>query len=113
MNEAKPLIKFDDFSKVDMRIGCVESAEEIEGSDKLIKMQVDFGDMGKRQILAGIKSHYAPADLIGKKFPFVVNIEPRTMMGYESQGMILAADFEDMPVIFHLDKDVNNGTVIR
>jgi len=54
MNEQKPLIKFDDFSKVDMRIGYVESAEEIEGSDKLIKMQVDFGDMGKRQILAGI-----------------------------------------------------------
>ena len=53
------------------------------------------------------------ADLIGKKFPFVVNIEPRRMMGYESQGMILAADFEDTPVVFHLDEDVSNGTLIR
>ncbi|HNU76538.1 MAG TPA: methionine--tRNA ligase subunit beta [bacterium] len=113
MNEQKPLIKFDDFSKVDMRIGYVESAEEIEGSDKLIKMQVDFGDMGKRQILAGIKSNYTPADLVGKKLPFVVNIEPRKIMGNESQGMILAADFEDKPVIFHLEKDVSNGTLIR
>lgn len=113
MNEQKPLIKFDDFLKIDMRVGYVESAEEIEGSDKIIKMQVDFGDMGKRQILAGIKPNYTPADLIGKKLPFVVNIEPRKIMGNESQGMILAADFEGAPVIFHLDKDVSNGTLIR
>ena len=113
MNEQKPLIKFDDFEKIDMRIGYVEVAEEIEGSDKLIKMQVDFGEMGKRQILSGIKLWYTPEDLLGKKFPFVVNIEPRNIMGHESQGMIVAADFEDVPVIFHLDKDVSNGTLIR
>ncbi|HOD01247.1 MAG TPA: methionine--tRNA ligase subunit beta [bacterium] len=113
MNGPKPIIKFEDFAKIDMRIGRVVSAEEIIGSDKLIKMEVDFGNMGKRQILAGIKSWYKPDDLVGKKLPFVVNIEPRKMMGFESQGMLLAADSDGSAVILFPEKDVENGTLIR
>jgi len=113
MNEARDLIKYDEFSKVDMRVGTVVSAEEIEGSDKLIKMEVDFGQMGKRQILAGIKMWYRPEDLVNKQLPFVVNIETRKMMGFESQGMILAADSEDRAVIFLPERSVENGTIIR
>ncbi len=113
MTEMKPLIKFDDFAKVDMRIGTVLLAEEIEGSEKLIKMEVDFGDLGKRQILAGIKSWYKPEELVGKQLPFVVNIEPRKMMGLESQGMILAADSDDKAVILLLEQTVINGTLIK
>ena len=109
----KPLIKFDDFAKVDMRIGTVLLAEDIEGSEKLIKMEVDFGDLGKRQILAGIKSWYGPEDLVGKQLPFVINIEPRKMMGLESQGMILAADSNDGAVILLPDQTVINGTLIK
>lgn len=113
MTEMKPLIKFDDFAKVDMRVGTVVSAEDIEGSEKLIKMEVDFGDLGKRQILAGIKSWYGPEDLVGKQLPFVINIEPRKMMGLESQGMILAADSNDGAVILLPDQTVINGTLIK
>lgn len=113
MTEMKPLIKFDDFAKVDMRIGTVLLAEEIEGSEKLIKMEIDFGDLGKRQILAGIKSWYKPEELVGKQLPFVVNIEPRKMMGLESQGMILAADSDDRAVILLLEQTVINGTLIK
>lgn len=113
MTEMKPLIKFDDFAKVDMRVGTVVSAEDIEGSEKLIKMEVDFGDLGKRQILAGIKSWYKPENLVGKQLPFVINIEPRKMMGLESQGMILAADSDDDAVIFLPEQIVINGTLIK
>lgn len=113
MNEPKPLIKFDDFSKVDIRIGTVVLAEDIEGSEKLIKMEVDFGDLGKRQILAGIKLWYKPEDLVGKQLPFVINIEPRKMMGLESQGMVLAADSNDGAVILLPRQTVINGTLIK
>lgn len=113
MTEMKPLIKFDDFAKVDMRVGTVVSVEDIEGSEKLLKMEVDFGDLGKRQILAGIKSWYKPENLVGKQLPFVINIEPRKMMGLESQGMILAADSDDKAVILLLEQTVINGTLIK
>jgi methionine--tRNA ligase beta chain len=113
MNEPKELIKYDDFSKIDMRVGTVLSAEEIEGSEKLIRMEVDFGQIGKRQILAGIKMWYKPGDLINKQLPFVINIEPRKMMGLESQGMILAADSNDKAVILLPDSSIENGTSIR
>ena len=113
MNDAKPIIKFEDFSKVDMRIGTVISAEEIPGSEKLLKMEIDFGDVGKKQILTGIKTWYKPSDLVGKQFPFVINIEPRKMMGFESQGMILAADSNNVAVVLLPEKNVENGISIR
>lgn len=113
MNDPKTLIKYEDFSKVDMRIGTVLSAEEVEGSEKLINMKVDFGPLGERQILAGIKVWYRPEDLINKQLPFVINIEPRKMMGFESQGMILAVDSDDKAVIFLPEESVENGTAIK
>jgi len=113
MNEPKSLIKFDDFNKIDLRVGTVIFAEEVEGSEKLIRMEVDFGLLGKRQILAGIKAWYKPQDLMNKQLPFVLNIEPRKMMGLESQGMILAVDSGDKAVIFFLDESVENGAPIR
>ena len=102
-----------DFNKIDIRIGTVTSAEEVEGSEKLIKMEVDFGETGKRQILAGIKAWYKPEDLKGKQLPFIINIEPRKLMGFESQGMVLAADSNDNAVLFMLDKSVEDGTPVK
>jgi tRNA-binding protein len=86
------MITIDDFLKVEIRVGTVLEATEVEGSEKLIKQVVDFGELGERQILSGIKKWFKPEDLVGKQFVYVTNLEPRMMMGLESQGMLLAAE---------------------
>jgi len=88
-------IKIDDFAKVHLVVGTVAQAESVEKSDKLIKLQVDFGDLGTKQIFAGVKKYYKPEELIGKQGIFVVNLKPRKIMGMESQGMMLFAEGED------------------
>lgn len=95
---AKPAldtVTIDEFAKSYLAIGLIEHCETIEKSDKLLKLQVDFGDVGKRQILSGIRKFYKPEDLIGKQALFIVNLPPRMMMGMESQGMLLTAEKED------------------
>jgi len=83
-------ISLDDFKKVEIQIGEILSAEKIEGSDKLLKLVVNFGDH-ERQVLSGIAAFFPnPEELVGKKCPFVTNLAPRVMMGLESQAMILA-----------------------
>lgn len=106
------MISFDDFSKLDIRIGKILSAEKVEGADKLIKLQVDFGEE-KRQIVSGIAEFYAPEDLIEKEFPFLINLEPRTLRGVESHGMILAADIDGKPVLLQPEEEVPAGSKIR
>ena len=104
-------ITIDDLKKLDIRIGKIISAESIEGSEKLLKLQVDFGEF-TRQILSGIAKFYTPVDLVGKKCLFIVNLEPRMMMGLESQGMLLAAGAEGGAVLLHPDKEVPEGVKI-
>jgi methionine--tRNA ligase beta chain len=113
MNELKPQIKFDEFAKSDIRAGTIETVTEVEGSEKLLKLDVDFGELGKKQILSGIKQWYKTEDLEGKQYVFILNIEPRQMMGLESQGMILAADMPEKPVLLVPLEKVPNGTIIR
>lgn len=104
------MITIDDFSKVEIKIGKIILAEKIENADKLLKLQVDFGSE-KRQIVSGIAQYYQPEDLVGKECPFVVNLEPRTLMGVESQGMIVAAKTEDGgAVLIQPDKEVAPGS---
>ncbi len=90
----KPIITYDEFAKMDLRIGRILHCEEKEGSDKLLRLKVDFGEEGTRNILSGIKDWYKPEDLIGKDFVFIINLESRMIMNEESQGMILAAEGE-------------------
>jgi len=106
------MINFDDFQKVDLRVAKVITAEKIEGSEKLLKLQVDLGDE-KRQIIAGVAQFYKPEDLTGKEIVIVANLEPRTVFGLESKGMLLAADNSGRPVLLILDKEVPPGTKIR
>lgn len=106
------MITIDDFAKVELRVGTVLEAEEVPGSEKLIKQIVDFGELGQRQVLSGIKQWYKPSQLVGKQFIYVVNLEPRKMMGMESQGMILATDTEK-PIILKPSKKVPAGSKIR
>lgn len=102
------MINYDDFSKVEMRVGTILSAEPVEKSEKLLKLEVDFGEE-KRQILSGIAKYFTPEDLIGKQTIFVTNLEPRQMMGLESNGMLLATGTEDDIVLFEPNKQVPNG----
>ena len=82
-------ISFNEFKKADIRIGTVKTAEKIPDTDKLLKLQVEFGDGEIRQIVSGIAEYYSPDELCDKQFPFVYNLEPRTIRGEESNGMIL------------------------
>jgi methionine--tRNA ligase beta chain len=106
-------ITFDDFQKLDLRVGKIVAAESVEGSEKLLRLEVDLGEE-KRQVVAGIaKVHQNPAELVGKNFIVLANLEPRKLMGLESQGMILCADSDDGPVCLTTLKDVSPGTKIR
>jgi len=112
-------ISFDDFKKLEIRIGKIVEAERVEGSDKLIKLVVDFGvdEAGlatKRQIIAGIGKNYAPEQLLGKKCPFAYNLEPKSLKGLESQGMILCPSNQDgKPVLLHPDIEVLPGSMVK
>ena len=87
-------ISFDDFTKVQLRVGRVIEAGEHPNADKLIVLRVDLGDE-QRQIIAGLKAYYAPEQLLGKDIVIVANLAPRMMRGLESQGMLLAASSPD------------------
>ncbi len=90
MSEDKPTITFDDFAKLDLRVAKIIEAENHPNANKLICLKIDLGSE-ERQIIAGIRGHYEPAELIGKQIVVVANLAPRTMRGLESQGMLLAA----------------------
>jgi methionine--tRNA ligase beta chain len=93
------MITIDDFVKVDMRVGKVIEAKDVEKSEKLIRLVVDFGEFGKRIIFTAVRQYgYTPEFFLGKQFFFVVNLLYRKMMGEESQGMIVAVDGPDKPL---------------
>jgi methionyl-tRNA synthetase len=107
-------LTIDEFAKLEARVGVVLSAEAVEGSEKLIKLMLDFGEEKPRQILSGIHTWYEPETLVGKRMLFVVNLAPRTMMGLESQGMLMAVDGVDgAPVFLVPEKDVLAGAKVR
>ena len=89
------MISFEDFKKVSITIGEVKSAERVPNTDKLIRLMVDVGEGEDRQIISGIAEYTEPDTLVGRKFPFITNLEPRTIKGLESNGMILAVSSED------------------
>ena len=108
-------ISFDDFSKVDVRVGTIERVEEVPKSDKLMKLIVDLGDH-TRTIIAGIKQERLnPEELEGRQALFVVNLEPRKMMGEVSQGMLFDIGYADgvTPVLAVPETLVPNGVRVR
>ncbi len=109
------IVTFEDWSKLDLRVGEIEEVEEIEGADLLWKITVDVGnEIGKRTICAGIKKYYSQEELKCKKIIVFVNLSPRKMRGIESQGMLLAAGSkeEDICVLVSPEKDVEVGMKI-
>ena len=113
------MIQFEDFKKVELKIAKVISCERIEGSEKLLKLTVDCGDKDEtgaprfRQILAGVGKIYTDSEMVGREIVVVVNLAPRMMMGLESQGMLLAADSSEGPVLLRPDKEVLAGSEIK
>lgn len=109
--ETNKKITYDDFKKVEMKIGKILSVEPVPASDKLLKLSVDFAEGGPRQILSGIAKYFPdPKTLIGKKVAFVTNLLPRKMMGLESDGMILAVHTEDKLAIMEVPDFIKEGT---
>lgn len=108
----KPEIQFDDFAKLDIRIGHVVAAEKMEKSNKLLKLTVADG-FGERTILSGIAQHYSPEEMLGKQVTFIANLAPRKMMGIESQGMILMAEDEQGKLrLLQPNEPVSPGSVV-
>lgn len=109
----KPNATFDDFVKLDIRIGTIKVAEQHPNADKLLRLELDFGEE-TRQILAGIAETYPdPTVLIGKQIPVVFNLEPRKIRGLESQGMIMATDNDAGIVLLHPEEEVAAGSLVR
>ena len=108
------VISFDDFVKVKMRVGKVLEACEHPNADKLLVLKVDIGEQQQRQIVAGIKGHYSPETLIGKRIVVVTNLAPRMMRGQESQGMLLAASTpeHDKVILLTTDADIEPGSAV-
>ncbi|KKT80787.1 MAG: hypothetical protein UW78_C0025G0012 [Candidatus Azambacteria bacterium GW2011_GWA1_44_9] len=101
-----------DFNKLAIKIGTIRSAEKVQGSSKLLRLDVDLGHE-HRQVLAGIGEKYNPKDLKGKQIPVLANLEPRKIMGQQSNGMILAVDVSGEPILLHPAEKVANGSQIR
>ena len=109
------MITYDDFKKIDLRVAKILKAERVEGSEKLVKLQIDVGELGERQLVAGIGTVYEPEILVGKRIVIVANLEPKKLMGIESNGMLLAAANKDESkvILISPEKDVEVGSKIR
>lgn len=107
-------VNFSDWQKLDLRVGKIINVEEIEGADRLYKLEIDLGKLGKRTLVAGIKPFYPKDELVGKSCVVFANLEPRTLRGIESQGMILAATNENVSEVRLLqpDEDIELGSKV-
>jgi methionyl-tRNA synthetase len=106
-------ISIDDFSKVELRVARVESAELVEGADKLLKLQIDIGGEEKRQLVAGMAPYYSPDEITGKTIVVVANLEPAEIRGERSDGMLLAAQKGKQVRLLTVDGDLPPGSKIR
>lgn len=117
------MIKYDDFAKLDIQVAEVKKAEPVDGSEKLLRLEIDLGNE-RKQIIAGIAKEYKPGELIGKQIIVLANLEPKKLMGLESDGMLLAADprftegsgeasDENGPVLLIPEKSVKLGSKIK
>ena len=112
MKEIKPEITFEEFSKMDLRVGKVLGAEPVPGTDKLVKLTVDIG-IKNITLVAGIRETYTPDEVIGKEIVVIVNLKPRKIRGILSEGMLLAAETDDgKPILLTPDREVSPGSSI-
>ncbi len=105
-------MSIDLFKKIDLRVGVVKSCERIPGTTKLLRLIVDLGELGDRQLVAGIGEYYKPEELVGKYIVVVANLEPKRIRGVVSQGMLLAAESDGKPVLLTVAEPVKPGSKI-
>lgn len=111
MNEG--FVSYEEFKKLDIRVGTVKSVEPVEGTDKLLKCMIDFNEEGLRQIVSGIRPYFEdPQVLVGRQLLYILNLEPRTICGVESRGMLLAVG-EGEPTFLIPEKPVPPGAKLR
>jgi methionyl-tRNA synthetase len=108
-------ISIDEFARVDLRIAQILKAERVPKADRLLRLEVDAGEGQPRQLLAGIAAWYEPESLVGRKIVVVFNLQPRTLRGLESRGMLLAASIgeDGKPVLVTVTEEVPNGARLR
>jgi methionyl-tRNA synthetase len=109
--DLKPEIDYEEFAKVDLRVGKILAAEAVPKSNKLLKLKIDIGE--ERTIVAGIGKDYTPAELIGRKIVIVANLKPAKLMGVESYGMLLATDTDKGLTVLTFDREAQVGAKIR
>ncbi len=108
------MITYDDFAKLEIKLGTIKTVEIVEGADKLLRLEVDFGESEFRQILSGIREYFEDEQsLVGKQCPFITNLAPRTIRGLESNGMILAASADSGLALLHPNIDLPTGTKVK
>lgn len=106
-------ITYDEFKKMDIRVGTIKEIEPVEGTDKLLRCQIDFGEPQLRQIISGIREYYPTFEtLIGKQVLYIVNLEPREIRGHMSHGMLMAVG-NDKPVFLIPEEPVDPGSKVR
>lgn len=110
----KDIITYDDFAKLDIALGVITSVEIVEGADKLLKLTVAVGEEKPRQIISGIRTYFEDIQsLVGLQCPFLLNLEPRIIRGFESQGMILAASEAEALALLIPNNALSAGTRIK
>ena len=110
---APALASIDDFQKIALRIGVIVAADVHPNADRLLILKVDVGEAAPRQLVAGIKSAYQPADLIGKHVVVVANLKPAMLRGVESQGMVLAASDGSTLILLSPERPIRPGSTIK
>lgn len=108
-------ISFPDWQKLDLRVAEIKKVEDVEEADKLYKLTLDVGELGKRVVCAGLKEFYSKKELKGRKIIFFANLAPRKMKGIVSEGMVLAVvnEDEDKVVLLSPEKDIETGSRVR
>jgi methionine--tRNA ligase beta chain len=110
----KEIISYDEFAKLDIALGIITAVAVVENADKLLKLTVDVGEENPRQIISGIREFFIDEQsLVGMQCPFILNLEPRVIKGYESQGMILAASADELFALLKPTTQLRAGTRIR
>ena len=109
----KPTIPFSEFSKLDILIGTIKKAKSLEGTNNLVVLEVDLGEAGTRNLIAGLAKTYQTVELIGKQIAVLVNLEPKEIRGIKSEGMLLTAEIGGRPVLLTTEKKVPPGIRVR